>query len=390
MKNKRTLIFSLLLVVAILLAGCDALGGAADETTDTPLVPDVVTSSAILAEGNLVPRDFAALAFQASGEVAQILVEEGDEVNAGDVLARLGNREQIEAQLAAAQLELAAAQQALDDLHENAALAASQAMQAKLDAERALLAAGEHLDAVDTPEYDQELDDVKILVTDEENDLEDAQDDFDEYDDLAEDNSVRQEYEDALDTAQVEYNDAARTRDRLELDLEQALADVASAEAALADAEREYEAWQNGPDPDEVALAEARVTSAEAQVAAAQAALDNITITAPFDGTIVDVDVTLNENVLATQPVITIADVSEWYVETDDLTEIEVVKIAVDQQVTIQPDALSDEELTGTVESISDVFELKRGDVTYTVRILVDDFDLPLRWGMSVIVTFER
>ena len=42
------------------------------------------------------------------------------------------------------------------------------------------------------------------------------------------------------------------------------------------------------------------------------------------------------------------------------------------------------------MESISDLYEEKRGDVTYTARILLDEDDERLRWGMTVVVTFEE
>jgi hypothetical protein len=76
--------------------------------------------------------------------------------------------------------------------------------------------------------------------------------------------------------------------------------------------------------------------------------------------------------------------------ETDNLTEIEVVDVSVGQAVTIIPDALPDVTLTGTVDSIDDFFVEKRGDVTYTARIRVDEIDPGMRWGMTVVVTFEE
>ncbi len=87
---------------------------------------------------------------------------------------------------------------------------------------------------------------------------------------------------------------------------------------------------------------------------------------------------------------VTLADFSQWYVETDNLTEIEVVDISLDQTVEIIPDALPEITLMGTVELISDKFEEKRGDITYTTRILVDEIDPRLRWGMTVVVSFEE
>ena len=85
-----------------------------------------------------------------------------------------------------------------------------------------------------------------------------------------------------------------------------------------------------------------------------------------------------------------LADFSEWYVETDNLTEIEVVDVSIGQNVEIIPDALPDLSLIGQVESIKDKFEEKRGDITYTTRILVDEIDPRLRWGMTVVVTFKE
>jgi multidrug resistance efflux pump len=78
------------------------------------------------------------------------------------------------------------------------------------------------------------------------------------------------------------------------------------------------------------------------------------------------------------------------YVETDDLTEIEVVDVKVGQKVTVVADALPEVEMTGTVEEINQMFEEKRGDITYTVRISLDNPDSRLRWGMTVVVTFQK
>ena len=122
----------------------------------------------------------------------------------------------------------------------------------------------------------------------------------------------------------------------------------------------------------------------------AQATLNNIELVAPFDGKIVDLAITTGEQVAPGVTAAVLADFSQWIVETDDLTEIEVPEISIGQSVTIVPDALPDLELTGTVERISDVFEEKRGDITYTARIKLNEENELLRWGMTVVVTFEK
>ena len=89
-------------------------------------------------------------------------------------------------------------------------------------------------------------------------------------------------------------------------------------------------------------------------------------------------------------PAIVLADFSKWYVETQDLNEMEIPGVSVGQTATIIPDALPDLELSGTVESISQIYEEKFGDVTYTARILLKDGDPRLRWGMTVSVNFDQ
>jgi len=59
------------------------------------------------------------------------------------------------------------------------------------------------------------------------------------------------------------------------------------------------------------------------------------------------------------------------------------------QKVTIVADALPEVEMTGTVVKIDQLFVEKRGDITYTVRVRIDNPDPKLRWGMTVVITFE-
>ncbi len=79
------------------------------------------------AQGRLVPRSWVNLSFISSGLVDQVLVKEGDAVAAGASLATLAGGEKATAQVAAAQLELLNAQQALDDLDRNSKVALAQA-----------------------------------------------------------------------------------------------------------------------------------------------------------------------------------------------------------------------------------------------------------------------
>ena len=75
-------------------------------------------------------------------------------------------------------------------------------------------------------------------------------------------------------------------------------------------------------------------------------------------------------------------------VKTDSLTELEVVNVTEGQSVQVILDALPDTVLKGTVTNINKRFEEKRGDVTYTVTVQLDETDPLMRWGMTAAVYF--
>jgi multidrug resistance efflux pump len=394
MKSKSTLLIIVLLMGVSLIAACDALpGGQPTEETVATEIPIVVADIEVVSEGRLVPYDDINLSFKTGGQVNEVLVEEGDTVSSGQVIARLGNLEQLEVAVANSELELLNAQQALDKLNENIELNAAVALQAITDAQDDVRDAERYLNNLNAGSRQTDIDSAKADLVFLKDLLDNAREKFKPYEDKPEDNLKRAALLSRLADAQAKYDNAARLVNNLqgspsELDMAIAEANLSVAQAQLAFAEDHYEKIKDGPDPDDVAAAQARVTAAETGLVAARAALDDIELTAPFSGSIVDLNIKVGEQVSPGMPVVLLADFSNWRVETDDLTEIEVPDIFVGQKVTVTPDALPDFELSGTVEYISDLFEEKRGDVTYTARILLDESDPRLRWGMTVVVTF--
>jgi HlyD family secretion protein len=124
-------------------------------------------------------------------------------------------------------------------------------------------------------------------------------------------------------------------------------------------------------------------------VAAAQAALDGYDLKAPFAGTVADINVTAGQLVGPETWAVLVADLGQWYVDTSDLTELEVVKVTQGQPVTVTVDALPGVDLAGTVDRVGQSFSVQGGDVLYTVHIRLTKGDPQLRWGMTVEVTFE-
>jgi multidrug resistance efflux pump len=389
-KINLRIVLILLLLASFLLSGCQAIKQVTspDPTvTPAPVSQDV---SEVIAEAHVVPKDSANLYFTVPGQVMEILVKEGDEVTKGANLARLGDRQSYEASLATAELALLNAQQHLDDLNEKASIATSDAKLAVLDAEGVFMNAQKHLEEIDTRATQDKIDDAKKVVSDAEDDLKDAQDEFDKYKELAVDNQNRKDAEDKLKDAQNKYDQAVRDRDTLINDLERAKEDLANAQARLDQAKRDAEARKEGPDPDQLTLAQSQVQDASAQVDAAKYGLDKLTLVAPYDGKIMNIDLSVGEQVQPDQTIMVLADTSSWYVETKDLTENEVVNINTGQAVTLLPDALPEVEMSGTVESIDQTYVERSGDITYVVRIKIDEPDPLLRWGMTVEAHFNK
>jgi multidrug efflux pump subunit AcrA (membrane-fusion protein) len=379
-----------LLLASFLLSGCQAIKQVTSPDPTVTPVPVTQDVSTVIAEAHVVPKDSANLYFTVPGEVIEILVKEGDMVTKGANLARLGDRQTYEASLATAELALLNAQQHLDDLNEKAAISTSDANLAVLDAEEVFMNAQKHLEEIDTRATQDKIDDAKKVVSDAEDDLKDAQDEFDKYKELAVDNQNRKDAEDKLKDAQNKYDQAVRDRDTLINDLERAKEDLVNAQARLDQAKRDAEARKEGPDPDQLALAQSQVQDASAQVEASKTALDKLTLVAPYDGKIMNIDISVGERVQSNQTIMVLADTSSWYAETNDLTENEVVKIDTGQAVTLLLDALPEVEMNGIVESIDQTYVERSGDITYVVRIKIDQPDPLLRWGMTVEAHFNK
>jgi multidrug efflux pump subunit AcrA (membrane-fusion protein) len=394
MKNNSKLIFfSLALIAGLLLSACGAV--SAQPATSQSL-PSPVTNTSLTSEGNLAPRDFQHLSFAVGGTVAEVLVKKGEQVTAGQVLACMGNREQSQASLTSANMELTSAQQAYDDINRKSGMAHAEGGIALANARDALISAQRAWDDVDTSAFQTKLDDAQALINTKQEDLKTDQDDFNKVQDLSVDNPTRKTAKDKLDAAQTAYNEAMRQRDELVNQQANARDTLAKTQADVTEAQRQYDATQSGPDPDKLALATARLNNAKAQVSAAQAALDNLDLKAPFAGTVVDINVSANELASPSSWAVLLADFSQWYVDTKNLTELNVVKVAVGQAASMVPDALPGVKLSGKVTEISNTFQEVNGDITYKVRILLDGTSataepLPnLRWGMTVQVTFDK
>jgi len=381
---KRSQILIAILLVSFALASCGA--NSKTEITPTPIPGPVV----FVAEGHIVPKSDLNLAFTVRGKVAEILVSKGEKVTAGQVLIRLSDQEQAQASLTGAELERLAAKQALDNLLRTTKLTHAQAWQAYINAQQSRAVAERAWEKLDLDTIKDEISNAKADVNAAKADLEDAQKEFDKYKDLDENNATRKNAEDALKIAQDSYNEVLRKLDEATNKRDTLQAALETTQAAEAEAKRSYENTLTGADKDTLALLEQRVGAAEAQVAAVRSLLDGYELKAPINGTVADINLIVGQQAGPETWAVILADFSEWYVDTNDLSELDVVKVEVGQQVEVIADALSDQTMTGVVDEIAITPKNQAGDILYTVRIRLQNVDTLLRWGMTVEVTFPE
>lgn len=197
---------------------------------------------------------------------------------------------------------------------------------------------------------------------------------------------------------QVQAGQALARLDTSELEY-----DVISAEAALTSAEINAQMQRQrekkfdfatfkfvhiSPPAEKILEADSRVEQSRSALQAAKASLAQGTLLAPFDGTVIGVNMSAGEYVQASQPVIIIADLENLEIETTDLSELNVAAIKIGQPALVFVEALN-EEFPGVVTVISPISDTIGGDVVFKVTIQLDEQPERLLWGMSADVEID-
>jgi len=332
----------------------------------------------VVADGRVTPAQEAALSLPIGGIVAEVLVAEGDRVEAGQVLMRLdATRQRAAAVQAEAQLQRAQAR--LDELQAGARPEEIAAAQAALDA---AIAAFERTR--------QGADEAQIItaraqLANAEATLRQAQAAYDQV-------SWRNDIGALPQAAQLEQATNAYQAARAQLDdllKGPNAADVEAAAARVRQAQAQLDLTRAGARPETIAAAQADVAVASAALEQALAALAETELRAPFAGTVAALNTKVGEQVAAGAPIVRLADFSTWRIETEDLTEIDIVAVREGSRATVVFDAIPDLELPATVMRIRPIGENKQGDITYTAILALEQQDPRLRWNMTASVTIS-
>jgi len=493
MKTNRYRFFILTILISLVFSACDALpfgGDGAIRASGVVEIIEVVISPEI------------------GGRIAQVWVGEGDQVAQSDPLFRIENRmleaqlhqaesataiaqanydmvaagmtqEERQAAIAIAQLELTSAQYALDQLYENHNLVAAETLQAKKNAEEALkdllnpdlqqaLAAKAIADARKAvKDADRRLDIISSVASQKDIDaawaqvvlakkaLEDAQKEFKNWAEKSEFSVNRATYQAKLSAAQYNYDAALRRYNGLsstgsEIDIGVAEAELATAQAQLSEAERDWEDVRTGPkpedvayyealiayneeklqdlelgpDPDDVALAEERVANAQAQLdlakaksptleqlAVAQAQLDTaianleaaqvqvdlLMVTTPVDGIVMTRNIETGEIIPPGVAAMTIGQLDNLTIMVF-IPENKYGQINLGDQARLSSDSFPEQTFDAKVIRIADRAEYtprnvqtqeERVTTVYAIELSVSNPEGKLKPGMPVDVLFE-
>lgn len=338
----------------------------------------------VSATGNLVPIHQSNLTFAQQGTVKEVLVSLDQQVQAGQILARVDNSTEA-ANLAQAQNNLKAADATLQKLLapvDEGQLAIAQAnvkaaegsyssqaggttpqtinklqlqyqkaVQAAQDAEQLRIEAGGRTNGPGDPNYDKTVGQVGQAQVN-------------------------------VAIAQLNLQQAQAGSS-----LTQATANISYQQALLAQ-------LKAGPKQTDIDAAQAAEVVAKMQVAQAQHQLDQTVLVAPYDGIISILNAKPGtasfgvggSGATSNSVAMVISDLSTLFVDIT-VDETDIGKIQVGQPVQVTLNALPNVTVTGKILRVTQTANTSATVITYVVRVTLDKTDAPIKAGMSANAT---
>lgn len=369
------------LIAALALGGCGlAAPAAAEQNAAAPTTVTIATGNVartITATGAITAETTSNLAFEASGRVVDVWIDQGQLVAAGDQIAALGDSDLADAVLSA-EISLRSAQVKLEQAQEPASESEIASARAALAQAQAALSA-----LYDGP-TELARQDAQLNVDKAKNSLwsQQASRDSTKGSAMASSASI-DAAEAAVLTAEVNVQQALLAVQRL--DEPPTASAVASAKAQVASAQANLVRLLDQPDELTMRTAEIGVEQAELALRQAQDRLDKIILRAPFTGIITSNSLVRGEYAVANQPVAVLATTTPLQV-TARIDEIDVAGLQVGQRAIVTFDALPGAQATGELTFLAPQGTATSGIATYTAELTLGESDLPLRLGLTANV----
>jgi HlyD family secretion protein len=315
------------------------------------------------ATGTIAPAQSVRLSFDAPGIVQEVLVEEGQSVTAGQLLARQDDSaqklavSQADANLSVAELTL---QQVMSPPSEKDIAIAEASVKAAQGAYNALLGSVDR-NAIRVAElrYQQAKTAWDDAITHRK----------DIGGRVPTDSPIYQ-----LALAQEGQASFLSEIARLQVQILKRGVDgraLSAAKARVAEAQAQLERLKAGAPRIQIDRAQLAVDQARIAVDQAARQLDSTRLVAPFAGSVTAVNVKVGALAVNTVPAIVVTDASRLHVDVK-VDEIDIGQLREGQPVRFTLDALPEETLTGSVERIALTANTSAAVVTYDVRVALD------------------
>ena len=396
----------------------------------------------ITASGTVVPIQSVNISPKTAGLLKELRVEQGDKVEAGQIIARMDDS-QLQAQLAQARASVAQAQAQLAKLRAGsrkeeiaqararlnqaqAQLAEAQAGSRPEDiaqAQARLAQAQAQLRSVQTANP-QEIAAAQAQVKAAQARVDLTSSRVTRYQELARQGAITQDrLQEVLTddrTARANLQEAQRRLAQIQtgtspatiaqrqaavVEAQQALEElqrgtrseeIARRQAAVAEARQALELLENGSRPEDIAQAQATVAEARGRLQAVQVQIEDTIIRAPFAGIVTQkyanvgafVAPTTSSSAVASATSSSIVAIARGVEVLARVPEVDIGQIKLNQPVEIVADAYPDQVFKGRVRLIAPEAVVDQNVTSFQVRAMIDTGQDLLRSGMNIDLTF--
>lgn len=337
----------------------------------------------ISASGTVQAAKRISLDFSSTGSEDEILttvaVNIGDKVKKGQLLAKVDTSE-VQVAVSNAEANLVAAEAKLAEAKEGPTIEELAIQKANIT--KAQIALNEAKNTFDNEQAKQKVDSAK-------RDLQNAQNDYNDQVYFLKENIVSQsEVDDAkrtLEQAKADYNTTQLEYKKTIAQSKQTLQETqASYDSALA----QYNQLVAPSNESTIKSAEATVMQAKAELQQRKLELSSLTLVAPMDGTIVQVNGDLGA--VPENPFIVMDNSDSTNLEVlAQVSQGDIGKIKTGMNASFTSTSFEDEVFKGKVTKIYPEASTESGVTTYDVLLTIDNSKNLLMTGMSVSATIE-
>jgi len=376
MKDKKKLIAALLaLFVVAAVIFYVIRGGSAHAGT-------------IRLSGNIEVTD-AEVSFKIPGRVVARLVDEGDLVKTGQLVARLDSAE-LAQEVALRKADAQNAQAALEEL------VAGYRKEDIAQAEAAAQQAQSRLEEMLAGSRPQEIAASQATVERAKAETQRAKADAARYEALVKKDEVSQQQYDAVRTTyETSLARQKEAEEQFKLVKEGPRKEqIEQARAAMVQAKEHFRLLRNGPRKEDIEQARARLELTKAALAEAETRLSYATVNSPLSGVVLSKNVEPGEYVSAGTPIVTVADLDNIWVRAY-INETDLGRVKVGQRARVTTDSYPHKVYDGRVAFVASQAEFtpkmvqtekERVKLVYRVKVDITNQNLELKPGMPADV----